>query len=135
MGLVPLGDDLRLAFADIGGVDPFASKPCIDVLFQLGADADVNINGTVSFADGPVMGVVGQVDDPSGLEGVSDLDVQFGQERQDAAAALVGGGDQVFDQFIALHRSDRFQPGTKRRPYMNHFGHFNNLPLYFFDCL
>lgn len=59
MGFVPLGDDLGLAFADIGGVDPFASKSCIDVLFQLGVDADVNIDGTVSFADGPVMGVVG----------------------------------------------------------------------------
>lgn len=107
-----MGDDLGLALADIGGVDPFASKSCIDLLFQLRVNADVNIDGTVSFTDRPVMGVVGQLDDPSGLEGGSDLNVQFGQERQDAAPALVRGGDQVFDEFVAFHRSHQFQPRT-----------------------
>lgn len=59
VSFVPLGDDLGLALADIDGVDPFASKSCVDLLFQLRVDADVNIDGTVSFANGPVMGVVG----------------------------------------------------------------------------
>lgn len=116
-----MGDDLGLAFADINGVDPFTAKIGVDLPAQFGVDADVNINGTVPLADGPIMGIVGQVDDTPGFEGGFDHHVQFGQDRQYAAAALVSGGDDVFDQFVLLHRSDRFQLWSKTSPRLELF--------------
>lgn len=119
MQFVPEQEHLLFALVDVSGVDPLAPEVTVDSLGDAGIQAQVDVDAAILLARGPEGCAVGQLDDAPGLQPFLDHHIQFGQHGQDAASALVGGGDQFVDDLLGLHGRGRCKLGTEFLPHLD----------------
>ena len=115
MGLVPQGDKLVGALADVLGVAPLAAVVVVDVPDDERVDAHLDLDGAVLLADRAVVCAVGHLHDTPGFEGLLRGAVEGGQHRQHRAHALVGAFGDLLDELVTAERGGRFQARTELR--------------------